>query len=107
MYIEVFKLHKSGYLVSNLGRIKGKTVEFLKLTETPAGYQMVGAGLVHRVVYETFNGDISTDYEIHHKDNNKINNNIGNLQCVTKSQNQKYRYLDSDSNILILSFEFK
>lgn len=35
---EVFKEHKSGYLVSNLGRIKGIRVEYLSPTLSNCGY---------------------------------------------------------------------
>lgn len=93
---EEFKYHKSGYLVSNLGRIKGKRVEFVKLTNI-YGYYMCSFGLVHRIVYETFKGNILDGYEIHHKDHNKLNNCINNLEMVTKSQNQKYNHIHKDT----------
>lgn len=92
---EVFKKHKSGYLVSNYGRIKGKTKEFLKLSKSSSGYLISTIGLVHRVVYETFNGDILNGNEINHLDRNKENNHINNLESVTKSENQKHRYRNS------------
>ncbi len=96
---EIFKKHKSGYLISNYGRIKGKTKDFLTLTETSAGYLIVGEGLVHRLVYETFFGEIEKGNEINHLDKNKKNNRIDNLESVTKSVNQKHKYKNSNKKI--------
>jgi|688.fasta_scaffold314712_2 hypothetical protein len=99
MQEEIWKKHKSGYFVSNFGRIRGKYVEFLKKTITPSGYEMCGLGLVHRIVYETFFGEIGEKMEINHKDLNKLNNCVYNLECVTSSENQKHavkekKYID-------------
>mgnify|MGYP002576539906 CR=1 FL=1 len=41
--------------------------------------------LLHRLVYEAFYGTIPVGMEIHHKDGDKQNNCISNLQCVTIS----------------------
>ena len=43
--------------------------------------------LVHRLVYEAFNGKIPEGYTIDHIDQNPLNNNIENLQCITKQEN--------------------
>lgn len=40
----------------------------------------------HRYVWEKHNGPIPDCYIIHHKDNNKLNNDISNLMCVTPSE---------------------
>ena len=45
--------------------------------------------LVHRYVYEAFNGKIPEGYTIDHIDQNPQNNNIDNLQCITKQENIK------------------
>lgn len=61
----------SGYLVVDL-RYRNKTIKFL----------------VHRLVYCTiYDVDINTDMVIHHKDHNRHNNNILNLDMITYSQN--------------------
>lgn len=42
---------------------------------------------IHRLVYETFIGEIPDNYEINHKDHNKQNNKLSNLELVTRSEN--------------------
>jgi hypothetical protein len=49
-------------------------------------------GLVHRLVWESVNGEIPAGYEINHKNGNKRDNRIENLECVTPSQNVKHAY---------------
>ena len=41
----------------------------------------------HRLIWETFVGEIPTGYEIDHIDTNKENNNLDNLRCVTPKEN--------------------
>lgn len=55
---------------------------------------------VHRLVWETFKGEIPKGFEINHIDHNKQNNNLQNLELVTRSQNMhkaflKYGYFGS------------
>ena len=39
-------------------------------------------GLLHRDKWEYYNGKIPIGYQIHHKDNNKLNNDIDNLELI-------------------------
>lgn len=52
------------------------------------GYFRRGKKL-HRVVWEFYNGEIPRGYHIHHKDFNPANNDISNLQMVSRSEHQK------------------
>ena len=45
--------------------------------------------LVHRLVWETFNGPIPKGMEIDHIDHNKTNNALNNLQLMSKVDNIK------------------
>lgn len=47
---------------------------------------------LHRYVYEYFNGEIPAGYQIHHKDHNKDNNEIENLQLLTRKEHDKIHY---------------
>lgn len=44
---------------------------------------------VHRLVYLVYKGDIPNNMLIHHKDENRCNNRVNNLKCVTHSENTK------------------
>lgn len=46
--------------------------------------------LVHRAVWESFNGSVPEGYEINHKDENRQNNNIENLELLTHLENLNY-----------------
>lgn len=45
--------------------------------------------LVHRLIWEMFNGPIPDGFFIDHIDNNSLNNNIDNLRLVDASENQR------------------
>ena len=49
---------------------------------------------VHKIVFETFKGDIPNDLTIDHIDNNCKNNNINNLQLLTREENAVKRTKD-------------
>ena len=65
-----------------------------------SGYQMVHLckegnytrKLVHRIIWESFNGPIPERLEINHKDLNKTNNRLDNLELVTHQQNLIHRF---------------
>lgn len=44
---------------------------------------------LHRDVYEYYNGEIPKGYQIHHKDHDKSNNEISNLELLTKEEHLK------------------
>lgn len=45
---------------------------------------------LHIVVWEYFNGEVPEGYNIHHKDHDKRNNAIDNLECMTKSEHLRH-----------------
>jgi hypothetical protein len=50
--------------------------------------------LVHRAVWEAFNGPIPEGYDIDHIDGNPQNNSLSNLQAITHQENIKKRDMD-------------
>lgn len=52
--------------------------------------------LVHRLIWEAFNGPIPKGYDIDHLDGNPANNNLNNLEMVTHKENIKRRNMDFD-----------
>lgn len=95
------------YQVSNFGRVRSflinKNGKLIKIQLTPTGYCHVclikngkqTRRYVHHLVYEAFVGiipkvDWKNELEINHKDENKRNNRVENLELVTHKQNANY-----------------
>lgn len=45
--------------------------------------------LAHHVIWESANGPIPDGYELHHIDRDKKNNDLENLQLITRSDHQR------------------
>lgn len=85
------------YTISDKGEIQryGKT---LKPATTPKGYLRVQLSkdnkqkmfFVHRLVYETFVGEIPTGLFVNHIDENKQNNSVENLNLMSAKDNDKW-----------------
>lgn len=92
------------YQVSNYGRIKSlnynnwKREEILKNKLHRDGYLKVTLGgkdklkycLVHRIVAEAFIPNPNNYPQVNHKDENKQNNNVNNLEWCTAKYNSNY-----------------
>jgi len=83
------------YSVSSHGRVFGiKSGKIRKTGKTERGYSCVVVIkngkyrnlFIHRLVAEAFIG--VSEKQVNHKDGNKDNNNSGNLEFVTQSENQ-------------------
>lgn len=44
---------------------------------------------MHRYVWQFYNGDIPQGFDIHHKDGNRYNNDISNLECVDSREHKR------------------
>lgn len=85
------------YEVSNYGRIKSKN-KILKPQLKGNGYLQVSlcangkckTFILHRLVAKTFIPNPNNYKEVNHKDENKYNNNVSNLEWCTRSYNMKY-----------------
>lgn len=62
-----------------------KTGYYLSVRKTDIGRRE----RLHRYVWRYYNGDIADGYHIHHKDENKDNNEIENLDCITSSEHER------------------
>jgi hypothetical protein len=93
----------SNYEVSNLGNIRNKTtLQVLKGRITKSGYYQVLIKInkinkfnnryIHRLVAQYWIDNPENKREVNHKDGNKLNNNIDNLEWITSSDNQKHRH---------------
>lgn len=79
-----------GGLVYRYSKNQDKLI-LCKTTIISVGYETlrteIGMKRVHRIVWETFNGEIPDGYEIDHIDGNRLNNALSNLRCVTHTEN--------------------
>jgi HNH endonuclease. len=53
---------------------------------------------LHQYVYEQVNGSIPEGYEVHHKDHNKENNDISNLELLSPAEHQAEHTEQSKAN---------
>ena len=109
------KCYEGIYEVSNLGRVKSilhyvntrynkrkVNEKILKLTKSKNGYIRIGLSKngkqiiysVHRLVAISFIQNINNLRCVHHKDSNKHNNNLENLEWISIKDNTKRAYLD-------------
>lgn len=90
------------YLISNYGRIIGARGKILKTRTDEYGYETVTVGItkfrsreaVHRLVARAFipKPNEVDCFEVNHKDFNRKNNRVENLEWVTHKDNIKYSY---------------
>ena len=96
--------YKGHYQASNLGRIKSlknrKNNGILSDKSGDARYlgtMLCKDGIrirysIHRLIAETFIPNPENKSQINHKDGNRYNNFVGNLEWVTASENGKHAY---------------
>ena len=88
-----------GYTISKKGIIKNKHGKIIKYRDkSNSGYIRVGIRInkklkrffIHRLLAEKFIPNQKNKPCVNHKDGNKLNNNINNLEWCTYSENTKH-----------------
>ena len=62
---------------------------------------------IHRFVWECYQGIITNDKEINHRDENKQNNSISNLELMSRKENVNYSIYKKYKKILSIDLETK
>lgn len=84
------------YSISDEGRVRGPSGKLLKPTLLQIGYYSVAFSMgdhkvvrryVHRLVAEAFLGPISVGKVVNHKNHNKLDNRLANLELIDRSAN--------------------
>lgn len=97
---EIYKEHpKFKCSVSNYGNVKGKKNNIMignkkryhRITLTERNKNIKWTISVHRLVAELFIGEIE-GFVINHKDGNKLNNHVDNLEIVTIKENIRHAF---------------
>lgn len=90
------------YLVSTEGRVQNRTTGRILRDTNNNGYRAVVlinedgrfTKKVHRLVAQTFIGDIPLGYDVAHIDNDKENNHVENLEIITHGDNIRNAHRD-------------
>jgi hypothetical protein len=96
---KIIKGTNEKYKISNTGNVIGASGKKLKPTLMKVGYLSIAISLgnrkvvrhyIHKLVAENFIGPIEDGYVVNHKDHNKLNNNIDNLEIISRKDNGKH-----------------
>ena len=68
-------------------------------TRIKHGYHYCGKKLLHRMIWEHHKGPIPKAHIIHHKDGDKLNNSIDNLECMSQAEHSRLHRLE-ESEVL-------
>lgn len=82
----------TGYSVNKDGEIKSDKNNYLIKGSERNGYLRWNSMGIHRIIWETFNGEIPQNKVIDHIDGNRSNNALDNLRLVSQSENMLYAY---------------
>lgn len=80
-------------LLTEFGRAKIDAHGYYIITSRKEGNN---GKLLHRCIFEKFHGNIPKNYVIHHRDGDKLNNCILNLELLTSEKHNSIHNLDNE-----------
>ena len=88
-----YYVDKEGFVYNSNGlQLKPVFVANYSVVSLPCKDGKIRQFLIHRLIAETFIPNPENKPQVNHKDGNKLNNNVENLEWATASENQKHRY---------------
>ena len=98
------------YEVSDFGNVRNKKTKHLFKVDVTNSYAKVALSkegkrlkrYVHRIVFESHLGPLVEGYQINHKDFNRLNNRVSNLEQVTVFENNLH---SRDRNFFKIDFK--
>ena len=95
-YEGLYKVNKEGVILSR--KRSGSKGKILKQNQDRYGYMVVTLckngqkrrKFVHRILASTFLDNYSDDLQVNHKDEDKTNNQVANLEMLTQLENLNY-----------------
>lgn len=99
-YKGIYRISVTGDIISLPRRFTIKGARVLKRHMTRDGYHTahlckygkVKVYSLHRLIYEHFVGKIPKEKQINHKDGDKLNNSLSNLEVVTPKENTQHAW---------------
>lgn len=83
--VKSFKKTKGGYILSN----QNATGDYLRIVLRNSVTNKKKSIAIHQLVAEHFIGDRPQGYQVHHKDGNKQNNIVSNLEYIHPKRHRK------------------
>jgi hypothetical protein len=107
------------YSIDEEGNVYNSKGKLRKVNINSGGYKYIHLSkngklylrFIHKLIYQTYVGEINDDMTIDHIDNNKLNNSITNLQQLSKYDNwnkwnnKRHNHINVDGYVKVKGFE--
>lgn len=92
------KYYRTELEISNFGNVRGTKYDSKPFTQDVVkiknGRRFIGneSNLIYKIVYSLFVGNVPNGYVLHHKDHNKLNDRLDNLQLMSREEHTSHHF---------------